>query len=395
MKKQLLKNLYAVFLAGFMALLLLPQAAQAQGKKAYVVKSSDKKTLTFYYDTKKSSRTGSNVWGIEEKKKGENFPAWSGTYSTPESEVSTAVFDASFKNYRPQSTEKWFFNFVNLKKIDGLTNLNTSEVTNMASMFWYCEKLSKLDLSNFDTRSVIDMSAMFDHCMTLEDLNLSSFKTSEVTNMASMFDYCITLKNINLSSFNTSKVTSMSSMFNGCSNLSELDLSHFDTKKVEFMTYMFYNCSSLTKLNLSSFNTANVTNMYCMFFHLKLTTLDLSNFDTKKVEEMKYMFQGCEDLQTIYCNDTWTCAESEGMFSGCEKLKGAVPYNENKVDVSMANPNTGYFTKKKISGVTTITNSDASIQAIYSTDGKRLNELQRGLNIVRMSNGTTQKILRK
>ena len=239
------------------------------------------------------------------------------------------------------------------------------------------------------------MSEMFDHCMTLEDLNLSSFKTSEVTNMASMFDYCMTLKNINLSSFNTSKVTSMSSMFNGCSNLSELDLSHFDTKKVEFMTYMFYNCSSLTKLNLSSFNTANVTNMYCMFFHLKLTTLDLSNFNTKKVENMQYMFQGCGDLQTIYCNDTWTCAESEGMFSGCEKLKGAVPYNENKVDVSMANPNTGYFTKKKISGVTTITNSDASIQAIYSTDGKRLNELQHGLNIVRMSNGTTQKILCK
>ena len=266
MKKHLLKHFCAVFLAGFMALLLLPQAAQAQSKEAYVVKSRDKKTLTFYYDTKKSSRTGSNVWGIEEKKKGENFPAWSGTYSTSESEVSTAVFDASFKNYRPQSTEKWFFNFVNLKKIDGLANLNTSEVTNMASMFWYCEKLSKLDLSNFDT---------------------------------------------------------------------------------------------------------------------------------KKVEEMKYMFQGCEDLQTIYCNDTWTCAESEGMFSGCEKLKGAVPYNENKVDVSMANPNTGYFTKKKISGVTTITNNNANIQAIYSTDGKRLNELQRGLNIVRMSNGTTQKILRK
>ena len=68
MKKQLLKNLYAVFLAGFMALLLLPQAAQAQSKEAYVVKSSDKKTLTFYYDTKKSSRTGT-VWGIEGRRR--------------------------------------------------------------------------------------------------------------------------------------------------------------------------------------------------------------------------------------------------------------------------------------------------------------------------------------
>ena len=370
MKKQLLKNLCAVFLAGFMALLLLPQAAQAKGEEAYVVKSSDKKTLTFYYDTKKSSRTGSNVWGIDETKKGENFPAWSGTYSTPESEVSTAVFDASFKNYRPQSTEKWFFNFVNLKKIDGLTNLNTSEVTNMASMFWYCEKLSKLDLSNFDTRNVTDMKYMFSGCSTLEKLDLSSF--------------------------NTANVTKMFGMFYGCSNLSELDLSKFDTKNVKSMPYMFYNCKQLANLNLSSFNTANVSNMYCMFsFCEKLTALDLSNFNTKKVENMQYMFQYCKSLQTIYCNDTWTCAESEDMFFGCENLKGAVPYNKNKVDVSMANPKTGYFTKKKISGITTITNSDASIQAIYSTDGRRLNELQRGLNIVRMSNGTTQKILRK
>ena len=42
MRKQLLKNLCAAFLAGFMALLLLPQSAQAQEKEAYVVKSSDK-----------------------------------------------------------------------------------------------------------------------------------------------------------------------------------------------------------------------------------------------------------------------------------------------------------------------------------------------------------------
>lgn len=69
MRKQLLKHCCAVFLAGFIALLLLPQAAQAQSKEAYVVKSSDKKTLTFYYDDQKSSRTGSNVWGIEETKK--------------------------------------------------------------------------------------------------------------------------------------------------------------------------------------------------------------------------------------------------------------------------------------------------------------------------------------
>ena len=133
MKEQSLKNLYAVFLAGFMALLLLPQSAQAQKEEAYVVKSSDKKTLTFYYDAQKSSRTGT-VWGIDETKEEdqETFPAWAGTMYTAVPEVTTAIFDLSFKNFLPKTTKNWFFNFTNLEEIKGLENLNSSEVTIMS-----------------------------------------------------------------------------------------------------------------------------------------------------------------------------------------------------------------------------------------------------------------------
>lgn len=35
---------------------------------------------------------------------------------------------------------------------------------------------------------------------------------------------------------------------------------------------------------------------------------------------------------------------------------------------------------------------DSRVEAIYSTDGRRFPRLQRGLNIVRMSDGTTRKI---
>ena len=320
MNKKLLKNFCAVFLAGFMALLLFPQSAQAQEKEAYVVKSSDQKTLTFYYDDQKSSRTGT-VWGIEETRMvyESTYPAWSGTWGTSESKVTTAVFDASFKNYLPQSTKFWFRNQKKLKKIEGLTNLNTSKVTTMYEMFYGCQNLTSLDLSNFKTENVQYMGAMFSRCYDLTSLNLSNF--------------------------NTENVKDMSIMFEGCS---------------------------------------------------RLTSLDLSNFKTKNVQDMREMFYGCNSLQTIYCNNTWTSAESMQMFLFCEKLKGAVPYDGSKTDVSMANPETGYFTKKESTGVATATTeANANIQAIYSTDGKRLNELQSGLNIVRMSNGTTQKILRK
>ena len=160
---------------------------------------------------------------------------------------------------------------------------------------------------------------------------------------------------------------------------------------------MFYGCQNLTSLNLSNFNTEDVQDMREMFYGCKsLTSLDLSNFKTEKVQDMSVMFYECNSLQTIYCNNTWTYSPSWKMFYGCTSLQGAVPYDESKTDVSMANPETGYFTKKESTGVATATTeANANIQAIYSTDGRRLNELQRGLNIVRMSNGTTQKILRK
>ena len=421
MNKKLLKNFCAVFLAGFMALLLLPQSAQAQEKEAYVVKSSGQKTLTFYYDDQKSSRTGI-VWGIDETRigdYGETCPAWSGTLSKPESKVTTAVFDASFKNYLPQSTKLWFLNLTALEKIEGLTNLNTSEVTTMRGMFWGCQNLTSLDLSNFNAEKVQDMSymfsdcqnltsldlsnfktenvkemrSMFSGCSSLTSLNLSNFKTENVQDMYSMFSGCSSLTSLNLSNFNTEDVPSMSSMFYDCKSLTSLDLSNFKTENVIEMNYMFSGCQSLTSLDLSNFNTENVQYMTSMFYDCNnLTSLDLSNFKTENVKEMRSMFSECNSLQTIYCNNTWTWSESWSMFYNCTSLKGAVKYNAHKEDVSMANPNT----KKGSTGVATATTeANANIQAIYSTDGRRLNELQRGLNIVRMSNGTTQKILRK
>ena len=212
MNKKLLNNFCAVFLAWFMALLLLPQSAQAQEKEAYVVKSNDQKTLTFYYDDQKSSRTGT-VWGIEETRMdqyGETYPAWSGMWDASESKVTTAVFDASFRNYLPQSTKIWFLGFKNLEKIEGLTNLNTSEVTTMSGMFTDCQKLTSLDLSNFNTENVQNMMEMFSGCQKLTSLDLSNFKTENVQNMRRMFSDCQNLTSLDLSNFKTENVQGMS-----------------------------------------------------------------------------------------------------------------------------------------------------------------------------------------
>ena len=65
------------------------------------------------------------------------------------------------------------------------------------------------------------MNGMFYYCSSLVNLNLSSFNTSNVTNMHSMFAFCKNIKTIYVSDlWNTSNVTSSSLMFHSCTSLS-------------------------------------------------------------------------------------------------------------------------------------------------------------------------------
>lgn len=106
------------------------------------------------------------------------------------------VFDKSFAKYAPKTTESWFHDCSELISIEGLNNLNTSEVTDMTNMFRGCKKLLSLDLSNFNTAKVKSMIGIFESCSSLTELDLSSFDTKEVTSTAVMFQNCIHLRTI-------------------------------------------------------------------------------------------------------------------------------------------------------------------------------------------------------
>ena len=51
----------------------------------------------------------------------------------------------------PKSTYGWFYNQKKLTEINNLKFLDTSNVTNMESMFSNCSALTSLDVSNFNT----------------------------------------------------------------------------------------------------------------------------------------------------------------------------------------------------------------------------------------------------
>ena len=105
---------------------------------------------------------------------------------------------------------------------------DTTNWTSMANMFRNFGGLS-IDVSNLNTSQVTNMERMFNLNENLISLDLGLFNTSQVSNMNSMFSNCTSLKSLNLSNFNTANVTDMDYMFGGCSALTSLDLSSFDT----------------------------------------------------------------------------------------------------------------------------------------------------------------------
>ena len=359
----------AMFFALISFLLASPLSAQAQTREAYVNRSGNGATLTFYYDDQRATRTGT-TWGITNMTG--TYPAWAGTWKVINNTTVRVVFDASFRDFRPTTTAWWFHDYYALKQIEGLEYLNTQNVTDMDGMFSGCSGLTSLDVSHFDTQNVTDMGGMFSRCSGLTSLDVSHFDTQKVTDMSSMFYSCSGLTSLDVSHFDTQKVTDMHEMFwgcsgltsldvknfntqnvlgmerifSGCSGLTSLDVSHFNTRKVTTMHEMFSGCSGLTSLDVSHFNTRNVTTMYEMFKGCgALTSLDVVHFYTHKVTDMSEMFSGCSALTTIHCNKSWFGGRSEKMFDGCVQLKGAVAYDYNKTDARMANPETGYFTR--------------------------------------------------
>lgn len=90
---------------------------------------------------------------------------------------------------------------------------------------------------------------------------------------------------------------------------------------------------------------------------------------------MQQMFARSPALNTIRCNTNWATenSKSKDMFSGCVNLKGAVAYDANKTDATMANPETGYFTAKS-TAIQHIGTEEEGIQSIYTLQGKRVRE---------------------
>ena len=126
--------LAALICLPFWGTALMAQTAQPE---AYAVFDSSTGTLTFKYDGNKPN-------GAYLMNTGTAFPGWMGN----KEDIKKVVFDPSFAGARPTTCYCWFEGCQNLTDIEGISNLNTEDVTDMGWMFSNCEKLASLDISS-------------------------------------------------------------------------------------------------------------------------------------------------------------------------------------------------------------------------------------------------------
>ena len=182
--------------------------------------------------------------------------------------------------------------------------------------------LNKLILTNVNTSNTTNMSGMFNSCSHLTTLDLSSFDTSHVTNFNSMFGGMTDLSELNLSNWDLSGLPSQSSpnLFGGNANLETINMTDFvfPENSSDFFSLGLF---GLKNIILSNADTSHVTNMSNMFLRCSLlTTLDLSSFNTSYVTNMNQMFAGTTALQSITFGPKFvhnTEATTSSMFGGC------------------------------------------------------------------------------
>lgn len=243
-----------------------PESGEAQ-----VIWTADDKTLTFTY--RKSLKTGDDfnghtvttVWrGEDVTSTPENeAPRWSNTLTQNNNLVAAGasvygkatkvVIDESFSRVAPHSTSYWFQLGSQMKTIEGLQNLNTSEVVSMRRMFATCG-ITALNNIDFNTSKVNSMEGMFADCLFTRLDGISHFDTQNVESMANMFNGCANLKSLDLSNFRTERVTDMSGMFLDCGNVESLDLKAFTWPTVRDVNNMFNGCIRLKTIHLKDFD---------------------------------------------------------------------------------------------------------------------------------------------
>ena len=317
-------------------------------------------TFTFVYDDQYMSRSGVNVFFLDEPN---GDPLWwsDGTCNN----VTDVVFDPSFVNARPTSTHSWLREMP-LNSITGLEYVNTSQVVSMNAMFMYTSSITELDLSTFDVSNVTDMEYMFYGCSGLTKFTLpldmsvlsnyayacegvgnygnnpcmlkvpAGFNFNGVDTSGDSFCWAEGYFTMNREAYAELATDGTMTLYydgdrdNRTGTTYDFDGSYTSSSATSmvidpsFAGYIptstaqwFKGMSALTSITgIENITTYNVSDMSEMFSGCSsLTSLDMSNFDISSANgNTSQMFYGCSSLTEIFVSESMGDLASDAFY---------------------------------------------------------------------------------
>ena len=219
-----------------------------------------------------------------------------------------------------------------------LTEMDTSNVWNMHSMFEHASVSQIKFGGKFNTSKVVDMSRMFRSSL-ISEIDISMLNTSKVIDMSQMFLDCTYLKKLNIKGINTRNVKNFSEMFKQCTALETVDIAHFNTSKAENMSMMFMEAGIRGRVDLSNFDMTNVKTTFLMFSGTKNITEIIMPYS--KVSQLmqsscwiyKTMVQSIDlgGIEPEYLVVTNTNANAN-VIAECKELKSVTIHGKNLWD---------------------------------------------------------------
>ena len=178
-----------------------------------------------------------------------------------------------------------------IKTIKKLRSPLTIEGTDATCMFY---KYPLNELPQIDTSNVTNMDSMFSTCTNLT--TIPQLDTSNVTNMNAMFYTCTNLTTI--PQLDTSNVTNMGNMFKSCYNLTTIP--QLNGEKLTSVAGTFVNCNSLENFNgIINLGQAYLTTQSANYSRYTLDLLDSNNLTH---ESLMNVINNLYDIKTKGCN---------------------------------------------------------------------------------------------